>query len=74
MRLALIVATDLRVMGENAGIYVPEIERGLKMSLRSVHGERSEMELRPLPACSISMQRKDSLSLVFDGGLEWPLW
>ncbi len=50
MRLALIVATDLRVMGENAGIYVPGIELGLKMSLGSVHEERNEMAFRPLPA------------------------
>lgn len=34
--VALSVATDLRVMGESAAIYVPEIERGLNMSWGSV--------------------------------------
>ncbi|NRB17716.1 enoyl-CoA hydratase/isomerase family protein [Parasedimentitalea psychrophila] len=34
--VALSVATDLRVMGESAGLYVPEIERGLNMSWGSV--------------------------------------
>lgn len=34
--VALSVATDLRVLGESAGIYVPEIERGLNMSWGSV--------------------------------------
>lgn len=34
--VALSVATDLRVIGESAGFYVPEIERGLNMSWGSV--------------------------------------
>ena len=34
--VALSVATDLRVMGNNAELYVPEIERGLNMSWGSV--------------------------------------
>lgn len=34
--VALSVATDLRVMGKNAELYVPEIERGLNMSWGSV--------------------------------------
>ena len=34
--VALSVATDLRVMGESAELYVPEIERGLNMSWGSV--------------------------------------
>ncbi|MDF1729268.1 MAG: enoyl-CoA hydratase/isomerase family protein [Sulfitobacter sp.] len=34
--VALAVATDLRVMGQGAGLYVPEIERGLNMSWGSV--------------------------------------
>jgi len=34
--VALAVATDLRVVSQNAGLYVPEIERGLNMSWGSV--------------------------------------
>ena len=34
--VALMVATDLRVMSETAGLYVPEVERGLNMSWGSV--------------------------------------
>ncbi|RLJ51989.1 enoyl-CoA hydratase/carnithine racemase [Litoreibacter meonggei] len=34
--VALSVATDLRVIGESAGLYVPEVERGLNMSWGSV--------------------------------------
>ena len=33
---ALVVACDIRVMGESAHIYVPEIERGMNMSWQSV--------------------------------------
>lgn len=34
--VALAVATDLRVIGESTGMYVPEIERGMNMSWGSV--------------------------------------
>jgi len=34
--VALSVCTDLRIMGQTAGFYVPEIERGLNMSWGSV--------------------------------------
>ncbi len=34
--VALSVCTDLRIMGQSAGFYVPEIERGLNMSWGSV--------------------------------------
>ena len=33
---ALVVACDLRVMGDDAHLYVPEIERGMNMSWQSV--------------------------------------
>ncbi len=33
---ALAVATDIRIMGESARLYVPEIERGMNMSWQSV--------------------------------------
>jgi len=34
--VALCVATDLRIVGESSGLYVPEIERGMNMSWGSV--------------------------------------